>query len=240
MQPDTNPHIDHQFIDAILEKPIPFTLNGRFFYLYQPSLGVSLLSTQLLHELHLDHQLSANNQPHEVLQLCSEQRDLILRIVALHTFSRRADAMREERIQTRMQELQPLDDAELATLIITILQWDNRLHLFTKHLHLDKEQRTREKIAALKKKKGNNLIFGGKSLYGTLLDTVCQRYHWDYGYALWGVTLININLLLADSVQTLFITSEEAKQAHISTDGVYIDARDPNNIQEIQRLIRGL
>lgn len=239
MQPDDNPHIDNQLIDAILEKPVPFTLNGRFFYLYQPSLGVSLLCSQLLRELHLDHQLSAINQPYEVWRLCSEQRDLILRILCLHTFSRRADAMREERIQARMQELQPLDAAELATLIITIFQWDNRLNQFIKHLHLDKERRTREKIATVKKKKGNNLVFGGKSLYGTLLDTVCQRYGWDYGYALWGVTLININLLLADSVQSVFVTQEETKQAHISTDGVYIDARDPNNLREIQRLIKG-
>ena len=32
---------------------------------------------------------------------------------------------------------------------------------------------------------------------------------------------------------------EEAKEAHVSTDGIYLDARDPKNLREIQRLIMG-
>jgi hypothetical protein len=232
-------NINHEIIDAIIEKPIPFSLNGNLFYIYQPSLGVSLLCSQLLQELELNDRLMSINKQIEILRVCSQQRELVLRIVCLYTFYRRSDVLRDERIKARMDELKTLDDAELATLAVTILQWESRLDEFTKHLHLDRERRTREKIAAAKKKKGNSLLFGGKSLYGTLIDAACERYGWDYGYVLWGVSLINLNMLLSDSVQSVFITKEEAKEAHVSTDGVYLDARDPKNLREIQRLING-
>lgn len=232
-------NIDHQIIDAIIEKPIPFKLNGRFFYIHQPSLGVSLLCSQLLHELPLNDEQMKRNQQIAILRMCDEQRELALRIVSLHTFSRRSDVLKEERMQARMKELKDLETADIATLIITIFQWDSRLEQFIKNFHLDRERRTREKIASVKKNKGNSLVFGGKSLYGTLIDTACERYGWEVGYVLWGVSLINLNMLLADSVQSVFLTKEEVKEAHISTDGIYLDARDPKNLREIQRLING-
>lgn len=232
-------NINHEIIDAIIEKPIPFSLNGNLFYIYQPSLGVSLLCSQLLQELELSDNLKSINKQIEVLRVCSQQRDLVLRIVSLYTFYRRSDVLREERIKERMNELNALDDAELATLATTILKWESRQEEFAKHLHLDRERRTREKIAAVKKRKGNSLVFGGKSIYGTLIDAACERYGWDYGYVLWGISLINLNMLLSDSVQSVFLTKEEAKEAHVSTDGVYLDARDPKNLHEIQRLING-
>jgi hypothetical protein len=236
---EQNLNINHEIIDAIIEKPIPFSLNGNLFYIYQPSLGVSLLCSQLLQELVLNDSSKSINKQIEILLVCSQQRDLVLRIVSLYTFYRRSDVLREERIKERMNALNALDDAELATLVTTILQWESRQEEFAKHLQLDRERRTREKIAAAKKRKGNSLIFGGKSLYGTLIDAACERYGWDYGYVLWGVSLINLNMLLSDSVQSVFLTKEEAKEAHVSTDGVYLDARDPKNLHEIQRLING-
>ena len=54
--------------NAILEKPIPFTLNGRYFFLYQPSLGVSLLAGQLLQQLQINPQLYSTNKQMEMLR----------------------------------------------------------------------------------------------------------------------------------------------------------------------------
>lgn len=236
---DKDQHIDSQIIDAIIEKPIPFTLNGRFFYIHQPSLGVSLLCSQLLRELHINDRFLKINQSAEIFRLCEEQREIALRVISAHTFSRRSDAIREEHMLARMEELKDLETADIATLIVTIFQWDSRLDMFIKHFQLDREKRTREKIATVKKNKGNSLTFGGRSLYGSLIDTACERYGWELGYVLWGISLISLNMMLADSVQSVFLTKDEVKEAHISTDGIYLDARDPKNLQEIARLING-
>lgn len=237
---DDKSNINNRVVDAILEKPIPFTIgNGRFFYLYQPSLGVSLLAGQLLQDLQLNKKLYGINKQAEILRVCGTQRELVLRIISLHTFSRRSDVLREERMIERINELSTLSAADLATLIIAVLAWDGRQEKFMKHFLLDKERKTREKIYEFKKKKGGSMTFGGRSLYGSVLDAACERYGWELGYALWGISSLNLNMMLADSVQSLMLTKDEAKEAHVSTDGIYIDANDPKNAREIQRLVRG-
>ena len=233
-------NIESEVVDAILEKPIPFTIdNGRLFYLYQPSLGISLLVGQLLQDLQLNQQLLAINRQAEILRACIDQRDLVLRIVSLHTFARRSDVLQENKLQARISELSVLSASDLATLAVAILSWDNRQEAFIKRFKLDKERKTREKIYAYKKKKGGSMTFGGKSIYGLVLDTACERYGWELGYVLWGVSVLNLNMLLTDSVQSVYLSKDEAKEAHVSTDGVYLDARDPKQLREISRLING-
>ena len=132
--------------NAILEKPIPFTLNGRYFFLYQPSLGVSLLAGQLLQQLQINPQLYSTNKQMEMLRVCIDQRDIVLRIIALHTFSYRSDVLREDRLASRIKELEKLEAADVATLLVAILSWDGRQEEFVKHFKLDRERKTREKI----------------------------------------------------------------------------------------------
>lgn len=232
-------HIQNEVIDAIIDKPIPFTIgDGRLYYLYQPSLGVSLLAGQLLQDLQLKQEMLLMNKQTEILRVCAEQRDLVLRIVSLHTFARRSDVLQENKLQARSKELEVLAVSDIATLIVAILAWDGRQEKFIKYFGLDKERRTREKIYNYKKQKGGSMTFGGHSVYGSMLDAACERYGWELGYVLWGISSINLNMLLADSVHSVYLTKEEAAHAHISTDGVYIDARNPQNLQEIQRLIK--
>lgn len=233
-------HIHNEVIDAIIDKPIPFTIGeGRLYYLYQPSLGVSLLAGQLLQDLQFKQDMLLIDKQAEILRVCIDQRDIVLRIISLHTFSRRSDVLQENKLQARIKELEALQASDIATLIVAILAWDGRQEKFIKFFGLDKERRTRERIYSYKKQKGGSMTFGGHSVYGSLLDAACERYGWELGYVLWGISSINLNMLLADSVQSVYLTKEEAGNAHISTDGVYIDARNPQNLQEIQRLIKG-
>lgn len=241
---DENRNISNEVTDAILEKPIPFTIgDGRFFYLYQPSLGINLLAGQLLQNLQLNRKLLKTNKPAELLRVSEEQRDLVLRIVCLHTFSRRSEVLREEQLQKRIKELDVLSAPDIATLLVSILSWDGRQEKFMKHFKLNMERRTRQRIYEYKKSKGGSLTFGGRSLYGIILDAACERYGWEYGYTLWGISSLNLNMLLADSVQSVYLSKDEASEAHISTDGIYIDMSDPENAREnaraLQRLVKG-
>ncbi len=233
-------HIHNEVIDALIDKPIPFTIGeGRLYYLYQPSLGVNLLAGQLLQELQFKQDMLLIDKQTEILRVCTDQRNLVLRIISLHTFARRSDVLQENKLQVRCKELEVLAASDIATLIVAILSWDGRQEKFIRYFGLDKERKTREKIYNYKKQKGGSMTFGGRSVYGSILDAACERYGWELGYVLWGLSSINLNMLLADSIQSVYLTKEEAVKAHISTDGVYIDARNPQNLQEIQRLIKG-
>lgn len=237
---EENRNINNEVVDAMLEKPIPFTIGDRrFFFLFQPSLGTSLLAGQLLQELTLNKELLAVNKQAEILRVCGAQRDIVLRIISLHTFARRSDVLLEDKLQERIKELDVLPASDLATLLVTIMSWDGRQEKFIRHFQLDLERKTREKIFEYKKQKGGSLTFGGRSLYGSVLDAACERYGWELGYVLWGISSLNLNMMLTDSVQSVLLTKDEAKEAHISTDNKRIDINNRKGAIELQKLIRG-
>lgn len=61
-------------------------------------------------------------------------------------------------------------------------------------------------------------------MWGGLLDVVLQKYHWTLDYLLWGISYINVQMLLADSIST---TQEEET----------IDADDPRNRDAIKDML---
>lgn len=226
--------VEQLVVESILERPITFALDDdkgklRYFYVYPPSLGISFLSADLLKKLQIDHQLLKVNQQIEMFRLCTEQREDVLRLITIHTFQRRSDAIREEKVKERMKELQSLDAAELSTLLLAIMDWQSYYDKFIKHFGIDKERKDREKISRIKEDDSSSVTFGGNSIYGSLLDHACERYKWELGYVVWGISITNLNMMLADSVQSVYLTEKERKQAHIHAKGTVIKADDPKN-----------
>lgn len=70
---------------------------------------------------------------------------------------------------------------------------------------------------------GSNRVIGGRSIWGSLLDVVIQKYHWTLEYLLWGISYQNVQMLLADGIST---TEEEET----------IDADDPRNRDKIKAM----
>lgn len=68
-----------------------------------------------------------------------------------------------------------------------------------------------------------NRVIGGRSIWGSLLDTVLQKYHWTLEYLLWGISFQNVRMLLSDTVSTT--TEEEV-----------INADDPRNKRRVEEL----
>lgn len=237
--------IDNLVIESILEKPITFTLdteNGkvRFFYVYPPSLGISFLTADLLKELHFDNRLLALNQQYEMLRLCTEQKETVRRIIAIHSFQRRSDAIHEEKVQQRLKELAPLDAAELSTVLLAIMDWNTLQDKYIKHFGIDKERKQREKINRVKEEDDSSITFGGNSIYGSLLDYACERYKWELGYVIWGISLVNLDMMLADSMQSVYLTEKERKKVHIAPKGSIIKADDPKNAALVEQFFNSI
>ena len=41
-------------------------------------------------------------------------------------------------------------------------------------------------------------FFGGKTIWGTLIDAACERYGWTFDYVVWGISYNNLTLMLKD------------------------------------------
>lgn len=107
--------------------------------------------------------------------------------------------------------------------------------VYTKHLGIDKEKEWQAK-AMRAKNNNNSLVFGGKSIYGTLIDTACERYGWTLEYVVWGISYANLQLLLADSVTSIYLSDEERKRINIPKDRRVINADDPANMEKIKAM----
>ena len=81
----------------------------------------------------------------------------------------------------------------------------------------------------------SSITVGGASIYGQLIDTAAERYGWSYDYIMWGVSMTNLQLMLADKVDSIYLTKEEQKKARISTDNEVIDAGDPRNRELVRK-----
>lgn len=223
--------------DALLERPITAkTSDGQFYYIYPPSIGIKMLTDPILRSLQIDKKFIEVNSTMEMLRVLRSQRMDVLRLIAYHTFKRRSDAIYEEYVEKRIQELdKEVDDSDLLTLFSYTTLWNAWPHKMQLYYGMDKERETKTRVHEELSKKGG-LVFGGRSLYGRLVDFACQRYGWQVGYVIWGVSEINLSMMMADSISSITMTKEEMDKMGVSNERDIIDADDPANWMSIREM----
>lgn len=70
-------------------------------------------------------------------------------------------------------------------------------------------------------------MIGGRSLWGGMLDVVCAKYGWTFDYALWGISYMNLNMMIADSITVLTSYGKDEENREI------LKADDPANAEAI-------
>ena len=231
-----NPNIEMNIADAIMEKPIGFHIGNRHFCLYPPSLGKTYLLLRLNEVLCFNKEILKENPFLESLRLCKEKKNIICRAISYHTFKRKIDILDEVKISSRASIFEKeLNNEELANLFIATTCWDNA-NTYIKYFGLDREQILRKKIAKLKEKNGSCISFGGLSTYGALIDFACQRYGWTMDYVVWGISYVNLQMLMADSITSIHLSKEEIKKLHISTDRNFINGDDLSSLDKIKAM----
>lgn len=228
--------IDIEVADAIMEKPYGFALGKKHFYLYPITLGKMLLLSNHIKELGVSIENTKRNPYEEMLKVVKEKREITARIITYHTFDKKEDIVDVNKVARRSQYiLKNAEDADLATLLVTVLAKDQLLTEFLKHFKIDKDKERMRKVLKVKDSK-NNYSFGGKSMYGTLIDNACQRYGWTMDYVVWGISYINLQMLLADQQSSIFLTDAERKSCHVSQDGTFISGDNKENMKMIRQM----
>lgn len=231
-----NKQIEIDVSDAITERPVRFSIGPQQFSLHPPTLGKMQLLKNLYLYIDIDERLYQLNTDKELLQICRTQSDVVCQIVAYSTFRSKADLLDADKVMNRArffaENLSAEDLATLLTLILTVDRTDE----FVTYFGLDKEHLKRQEISRLKGD-GSSVTFGGRSIYGLLIDFACQRYGWTLDYILWDISLVNLNMLMTDAITTIYLSDEERKQLGMSGGGV-INADDPANNELLRELIR--
>lgn len=228
-------NIEMDIADAIMERPVGFNIGSRHFCLYPPTLGKLYLLERLNDSLCVNKDMFKLNPYLESLRLCRDKKDVLCRIVAYHTLKRKSEIFDEKKVASRVALFErELDDNEMARLFILTMSWDNA-NVYIRHLGLNREQSIRRKIAKLKENSGS-ISFGGFSTYGTLIDSACQRYGWSMDYVVWGISYVNLQMLMADAITSVHLSKEEMKKLHISPDRTFISGDDPENLEKIKNM----
>ena len=236
-------YIEMNIDDALIEKPYSFSIEvegkgERHFFLFPMTLGKLHLLKRHYDNLEVNFEIMQKNPHVEALRIVTTKKDEVCKVFAYHTMKKKRDIFDPVLVnETATLFKEHTTDEEKATLLIYILTKDN-VEEYKKHLGITKEQEKMRNLAQAKRKaqkSQNDFEFGGKTIYGTLIDTACERYGWSYDYVMWGISLVNLQLMLADKIQSIYVSDEEKKKIpsrYMNTEDT-INADDKANQEKI-------
>ncbi|MFS2517448.1 hypothetical protein [Bacteroides xylanisolvens] len=231
-----NKEMELSISDAIIERPIYFSIGKFKLCLYPPTLGKMQILKNLYFSMDVNMELLAINPLAETLRVCKEKSDIVCQIVAYSTFDGKKSVMDIEKILHRAKFLEGNVSVEDMATILTIILSNDQIEEFIQYFGIDADREMKTQISRIKGE-GNSVTFGGKSIYGLLIDFACQRYGWTMDYVLWGISYVNLNMLFADSITTVYLSDEERKKLGRG-DGRVVNADDPKNRDLVRRMIR--
>lgn len=234
-------NLNEALADAVMNRPreffyakigFGFLKFRKRFCLWSPTLGMSLMLERHISALGLNNDLLSKNPPMEAMRIIPIKRKEICSILAILSLRRFKDLSKSRIIRRRARYFsKKLSDQELAQLILIALS-EPKAESFISRSGLDKEHEEQSRIVKHKNKDGHTLSFGGRTIYGSLIDAACAKYGWTKEYVVWGIDLCSLRMMLADSVNTVYLSDEEIKDLHIVAGGV-IDANDPASIAQL-------
>lgn len=219
----------------VCERPLPLRIGGRSYYIHPPSLGKSLLVSALLARLGVDA-AAASRGPAGLLAAVEADEEAALRLCAMILSRSRAELLDEAHLEALRADLRANTDAAGRVEILHAYLTHRPAAHWMRALGIDRERRRLDKIMRAKDR-SSSVAVGAVTVFGSLIDAACQRYGWTYEYTVWGVSLVSLQLMLADAQQVVFLTDKERRRAGVSTDGVRLDADDPANEGRIVELL---
>lgn len=219
----------------VMERPVSFHIGDEKYAFFWPTLGKVLLVSRLLAESGVCSLEVDGVSTDDIVRLCRFRREIAGRILAYNTLSSKKDVLDVDKVSSIQKSiLDGLSPEDMARALSVALSMYGTTR-FRKYYRLDKDAQLRGRIIAMKRKKGNEVYFGGRSIYGALIDPLCQRYGWTMDYVVWGISYQNIQMLLSDAQTSVYLSKEDRKRVHIPSDNI-IDANDPANMEMIKKM----
>lgn len=236
MQDTDEKALNETLADAVMDRPREFFIDDRRFCLYSPTLGVSLMLERHLAALGVDGEVLANNPSIEALRIVSKKRKEVCYILAILSFRRFKSLSNSKSLERRAWIFSSqLSDDELAQLILIALS-EPKAETLINLSGIAKEQEEQSRIVRHKNRDGHTLSFGGRTIYGTLVDAACSRYGWTKEYVVWGIDLVSLRMMLADSVNSVYLSDEEMKALGVSSTHQQKFGMTPEDIAKLKAM----
>jgi len=212
--------LNEALADAVMDRPREFFIDGKRYCLWSPTLGVSLMLGRHLESIGVDSELMSSNPGLEILRLVRERRDDVCYILAILSYRSFLELSNTATLKRRADLYsKKLSDDELGQIALLGLGGIDAGQLI-KLSGLEKERNEQSRISEHKNKDGHTQVFGGRTMYGALLDATCRAYGWTKEYAVWGIDLTSLRMMLADKVDSVYLSDDDMKQLGIhSTHG---------------------
>ena len=219
--------------DTLIERPVSFCYKRRRYSIYPLSLGKLQLCSRLIGALGFD-KIRRDGELYSLsLKSAQSRRNECLRLVSYITLPY-MDCLDESLVQERIGKLRRIKKNDLASVLVLFLMMDKTAAIMSE-FGIDKESRRLSDVLRVKSqsKDSGAVSFGGKSIWGTLVDAACERYGWTYQYTVWGISYCNLQLLLADHVKSVFLTDEERRKCNIPKDNIVVRASDADALENL-------
>lgn len=223
--------------DILLERRHEFKVHDALYTLYPPSLGITAMIKASLEGIGVDWNALAEAPAHALLPLIEGRPMDCARIIALATCSCKAEAMSSKTIDAKAKQITKwLNADELLSLLLIAIS-NNRVGEFLKDSGIEKENERLQRVSSYKK--NDTPLFGGKTIFGRLIDPACERYGWTYDYAVWGISHAALTAMMADKVTSVVLTDEEKKKVpkRLLENEEAISGDDPRNWSKVKQLM---
>lgn len=211
--------IDYLLQDAIMERPYPFCIGEDMFYIYPQTLGKMLLNQRIIEQMGIKREFLNTNITKEIIRITKQHRDYCCDLIAYMTARNDYyDVFNLPAFNKRKETFMEQPDEDIAS-ILTLLMTADKTSQFIKHLGIDVEQKNMQKVMNVKHKNDKNSYnFGGVSIYGSLIDVAMERWKMTKRQVVWELDYTSLRLLLADKINSIYVTDQERKKIHITND----------------------
>lgn len=222
--------------DTLIERPVSFCYKHKRYSLYPLSLGKIQLCSRLIEALGFDKVSTDKDLYRLALKAAKNDQEKSIRLISYLTLPGNL-CLNESEVQGRIKKFSRIKEKDLASLLVLFLTQD-KTEAIMREFKIDDESKRLSEVLKVKaeSKENGSLSFGGKSIWGTLIDSACERYGWTYQYVLWGISFSALQLLLSDHIKTIFLTEEERKRAPRLATNTIINASDSKALNEFIEL----
>lgn len=232
----TKETLNETLADAVMDRPREFFIDNRRFCLWSPSLGMSIMLSRNISELGINQTILNANPTVEALRIVSKDPEKVCRILAINTLRTFRQLSNTKKIEERTDYfLSKLTLNELSGLLISILKEPTAETLISLS-GLDKQREKQAQIAKVKKGKSHTLTFGGLTYYGTLIGPAMSNLHMSFHDVVWGISLVNLRMLLADSINSVFLSDEEAESLGLTAHSTETYGMTPEDIAKLMAM----
>lgn len=214
-------------IDAVIERPFVFKASGEIFYLYPITLGKMYLLQIILEQIGIKGDNLQKNINLEFLRVVNEHKENICELLSYMTARNDYYSVFDmAAFEKRKEVFMNLDDDEIASVFMIIMTADKTSTLI-KENEIDKEIEDMHKVMKVKSQNDkNSYTFGGKTTYGSLIDVAMERYGMTKKQVVWEIDYTSLRMLLADHINSIYVTDDERKKIHISNDRNRVNGDD--------------